>query len=263
MTAMPFTSRGGVRLRFEVEGTGSDLLVAPHLGGNIEWIRIAGWPTALAGHRLILAEPRGHGQSDRPLGVEAHRVAEYADDLLAIIRAAGAGTVAAMGISDGSQMCAGLASEHPGVVTTVIDLDGWDDRDLCEDPIRAQRLEYSRAIRSMGYAGALRSWGIASGAAEEPPLVRELIREDSEMVALEMEAWTQWRGPVSVLPRLKLPILRFVNGQRDRTEIDRIRQQSGSNVELHVIPGKSHWDLCTQPDHASGIIRAFLDRVGS
>ena len=258
---MPFAIRGNVRIHYEAEGDGPPVLVATGAGTNLAMWRAAGWVDAIPSHRVILADPRGHGESDKPRTVEAHRVEEYAEDVLAALRAAGESRSVVFGISDGSEIAVALAQAHPDVVTAIIDLDGWDDRDLCDDPIRADRLEWAKAVRAAGWPAYLKHiWG-GRLVADERPLVKEFMSADTEMVALGAESWTRWKGPMSILPRLKVPILRLVSGTRSQEELDRIQRLRQPNIETHVFPGVDHFDLCTEPVHSKVIVNQFLERV--
>ena len=237
------------------------MLVATGAGTNLAMWRAAGWVDAIPSHRVILADPRGHGESDKPRTVEAHRVEEYAEDVLAALTAAGESRSVVFGISDGSEIAVALAQAHPDVVTAIIDLDGWDDRDLCDDPIRADRLEWAKAVRAAGWPAYLKHiWG-GRLVADERPLVKEFMSADTEMVALGAESWTRWKGPMSILPRLKVPILRLVSGTRSQEELERIQRSRQPNIETHVFPGVDHFDLCTEPVHSKDIVNQFLERV--
>ncbi len=258
---MPFVTRGGVRIHYEVDGEGPALAFVGGLGGNLEVARRAGWVAAFPDYRVVGVDPRGHGRSDGPRDPRMHGIEEYRDDVLAVLDAERLDSVVGWGISDGSLVWAALADAAPGRVSALIDHDGFDDRDLCDEPLRQDRLDYARKVRAQGWAAWIRTRLASGGLTGEPPYLEAFASADSEMVALELEAWTRWKGPVSVLPSLNLPILRFLNGRRDEDEIARIRQQLRGNVELHILPGTSHQQLCLEPAHTVPLMRAFLARV--
>ena len=258
---MPFVVRNGVRIHYELDGQGPAVFYLPGLGGGVEVARLADWLTVFPDYRMIGIDPRGHGSSDQPREPSAHRVEEYRDDVLAVLDAEHVDRAVGWGISDGSVICAALADAYPDRVSAIVDLDGFDDRDLCEDPLRQGRLDFARTVRARGWGPLLRERMASGGIAGEPVWLASFASGDTEMAALELEEWTRWKGPVSLLPRLTVPILRCLNGRREPDEIARIRGQTRGNVELHVIPGISHQQLCLEPAHTQATVRRFLHRV--
>ncbi len=258
---MPFVTRNGVRIHYEVDGRGPAVVCAPGLGGSLEVVDCTEWPAAFRGYRRISVDPRGHGSSGKPSDVAAHRVEEYGEDLRAVADAEHLDRAVYLGISDGSEMIAAFATAHPERVAALIDVDGWDDRDPCEDPVRQGRLDMAKEVRVRGWDSLVSGLAASLGVSGEAPYVREFRKGDTEMAALELEAWTTWKGPVSLLPRLRMPILRFLNGKREASEIARIRAGNPANVELHVIPDEGHWRLCFEPELTIDRILNFLARV--
>src|SRR5208282_928500 len=97
-----------------------------------------------------------------------------------------------------------------------------EGEDLCEDPSRHERLDAAQQERT-DRGWLLRSMSAFEAYTISPALLNEFRGEDLEMVALELEEWTHWKGALSVLPRLKLPILMLLNGGREKDEIARLR----------------------------------------
>jgi pimeloyl-ACP methyl ester carboxylesterase len=64
---MPTTINDGLRIHYEVVGSGEPLLLYHGLTGSGERWRDTGYIAGLAeAYRLILIDARGHGQSDKP-----------------------------------------------------------------------------------------------------------------------------------------------------------------------------------------------------
>lgn len=64
---MPYVNNEGVRIYYEVEGQGPPLVLIAGLTGNLKTWRLYGYVKELKGdYRLILLDPRGHGDSDKP-----------------------------------------------------------------------------------------------------------------------------------------------------------------------------------------------------
>src|SRR5438093_1084823 len=86
--AMPYATGSGVRIHYHVEGNGAPLLLHTGFMSSIADWYSAGYVDALkAEHLLVLLDPRGQGDSDKPhktaLYIPAHRVA----DVLAVLDA--------------------------------------------------------------------------------------------------------------------------------------------------------------------------------
>jgi len=64
---MPYANNQGIRIRYEVEGTGPPLVLQHgSFGSGADW-RDFGYTSALSNdHQLILVDARGHGASDKP-----------------------------------------------------------------------------------------------------------------------------------------------------------------------------------------------------
>ena len=82
----------------------------------------AGYREALAGRRHLVLDHRGHGRSDRPMGLAEHRLEEYVSDVLAVLDATGVEKVAFVGYSAGATIGYVLAAAHPERVTSLVGL---------------------------------------------------------------------------------------------------------------------------------------------
>ena len=76
---MPYATNDGVRIRYEVEGSGPPLVLhIGYIGGLEDWAD-AGYVAPLArGFRVLRLDPRGQGQSDKP-----HDPAKYGPEMAA------------------------------------------------------------------------------------------------------------------------------------------------------------------------------------
>lgn len=212
-------------------------------------------------YRLVLIDPRGHGESDKPRDPKAHRIEEYRDDVHALLDATRTDRAVIWGISDGGKIGCAVASAFPDRVSAIIDHDGLPDRDLCESSEREERLDLARTIRTLGLSTWLAEGAPSAGFSPESQLIKEHQTADSEMAALELEEWTHWKGPVSILPRLKLPILRLISGTQDKDLLDRLQSIAVETSEFQVFPGINHLQICGEPRLTLGIMRDFLSRV--
>lgn len=114
---MPFTSNNGVRINYEIQGEGAPVLLIPGLGGGIG--QLAALSAELAkDHRVVTVDPRGAGGSDKPdLPYDG---ALLADDMAAVLDAAGVESAHAIGISFGGMIVQELALRHPARVASLL-----------------------------------------------------------------------------------------------------------------------------------------------
>jgi pimeloyl-ACP methyl ester carboxylesterase len=132
---MPFAKRAGVRIHYRDEGTGPPLVL--HTGGagdGTMWDG-AGYTARLGEFRLLVMDHRGRGRSSRVDDVAGHMRAEYADDVVAVAEAAGAGRFAFAGYSMGAAVGYRLAAAYPDRVSALVAIGGAaDPPDEPDDP---------------------------------------------------------------------------------------------------------------------------------
>jgi pimeloyl-ACP methyl ester carboxylesterase len=104
----------GRRLAFETYGGGDRLLVLLH--GLLMDARLnRGLARALAvrGHRVVLLDLLGHGQSDKPEHAAEYRLDVYAEQVVALLDHLGAERAVIGGTSLGANVALHVASRHP------------------------------------------------------------------------------------------------------------------------------------------------------
>jgi len=114
-----YAKSGGVNIAYQTVGDGPvDLVYAPGWISNVElgWEdpAIARFYQRLASFsRLILFDKRGTGLSDRVSDERPPTLEERADDLRAVLDAAGSKRAVLFGVSEGGNMCVVFAVTHP------------------------------------------------------------------------------------------------------------------------------------------------------
>ncbi len=259
---MPFATRRKVRLHYELEGHGPDVVLLPGLGGSIPPARRAGYARAIPEYRRLAVEPRGHGESGRPRDPSLHRIEEYRDDVVAAMDDAGVDRAILWGFSDGGTLAFAVADVYPERVRAVIDHDGYDGADLAEPVLRDDRIVRARAYASfVGDDGARRfreRVAAIFGLPPDHPWAAEYLKNDPQMLAFELEEWTHWAGPKSVLPRLRMPVLLVERASGNDERVRRIRANVPPGVELELIPAASHLELVLELERTAPRIRRFL-----
>jgi len=113
--------RDGVRVAYEVFGTGGPVLVLLPC-----WIimHARGWKAQVADLardcRLVVVDGRGNGASDRPVGPDLYSYAAFVDDALAVMDHLGLGECSLLGFSRGGALAALLAGRRPGQVRAAV-----------------------------------------------------------------------------------------------------------------------------------------------
>jgi pimeloyl-ACP methyl ester carboxylesterase/predicted glycosyltransferase len=109
-----FVERDGVRLYYEVYGTGETTVF---LMPTWSIIHSRHWKMQipyLARHcRVLTFDGRGNGRSDRPSAPEAYREEEFAADALAVMEATGTERAVLVSLSRGAERSLHLAAAHP------------------------------------------------------------------------------------------------------------------------------------------------------
>ena len=115
---MPYISRQGVHLYYEVHGQGPKVLFLSGTGGDLR-IRPSVFDRPLAKHFEVLAlDQRGLGQSDKPAG--PYTMHDYAADAKSLLDELAWTRVGVVGISFGGMVAQELALAHPERISRLV-----------------------------------------------------------------------------------------------------------------------------------------------
>src|ERR1700730_4345857 len=119
---MPTIDRDGVKIHYEVHGSGPALLLTHgYSSTSAMW---KGQIEALSKHhRLAVWDMRGHGQSDYPDDPAAYSEALTVADMAALLDAIGARTAIVGGLSLGGYMSLAFHRAHPDRVRALLIID--------------------------------------------------------------------------------------------------------------------------------------------
>jgi pimeloyl-ACP methyl ester carboxylesterase len=119
---MPQINRDGVRIYYEVHGSGPPLLLTHGYSSTS-----AMWQGQIAAlskhHKLVLWDIRGHGQSDYPDDPAAYSEALTVADMTALLDAVGADRAIVGGLSLGGYMSLAFYRAHPERVRALLIID--------------------------------------------------------------------------------------------------------------------------------------------
>jgi pimeloyl-ACP methyl ester carboxylesterase len=256
MSAMPMVTRDGVRLHYSDTGDGPAVFFHTGGGGDGTMWQAAGYLDALPGRRHLLFDHRGHGRSDQPRDLEAHRLDEYIADVIAVLDSAGIDRAAMVGYSDGARVIYALAARHPRRVAAIVGIGGVAHPTDTDDGRHGLAAE----VRQIGF----REWLERMSASETEPapswLMDNLAATPTEMFALEVEGWADAAFEYENFPRIEAPTL-IVCGELENTdgaaELATAALSTGTAV---VIPGFGHLQAFWRTDVTAPIISDFLAR---
>jgi pimeloyl-ACP methyl ester carboxylesterase len=161
---MPTVEGAGVELAYEeTAATGPAVVLVHGMAADR-----AVWAGAVAGARTIAYDRRGYGDSGAPEPYERTTVSEQAEDLVALLRATGAGPALAAGADFGALVVLDVLRRHPGVLRGAV-LVGPPVFQLVPtalEPLSAERLALEDALREGGRDRAVERWLELHGAAE-------------------------------------------------------------------------------------------------
>jgi pimeloyl-ACP methyl ester carboxylesterase len=183
-----FAERDGVKLYYGDYWHGAPVLLhSGAYGDGLLW-QPAGYPVSLTGKRLINIDPRGHGRSSMPRGVAAYRPQQYADDVIAVLDAAGIERTAIVGYGMGGNVALTAAASYPDRFYAVVSL-GFAP--IPHDPDPARLRADVDDLRLLGPRPLVKDLALSeSETQDEPPwLVENMSSTDRETLALTAEAW--------------------------------------------------------------------------
>ncbi len=111
---MPHTRRSGVRIHYEVRGSGPPVVLVHGYtaSGYSNWTA-AGWVEALGvRNTLLIPDLRGHGRSAKPYRASAYSIPAMAQDVLAVMDREGVASAPVFGYSMGGIVTLELLLEH-------------------------------------------------------------------------------------------------------------------------------------------------------
>jgi pimeloyl-ACP methyl ester carboxylesterase len=244
----------GLRIYYELVGTGLPLVLLHGSMGSTESWRMAGYTEGLADrYQLILVDLRGHGRSERPTAARSYLTPALASDVIAVLDDLEIESAALVGWSRGGEAALAAAAFHPSrvdamvIVGTRADLVGFED----VPPPSA------KAARSM--ASRLNRTGTSFLEAEliehgRPEWAKAVARADPKAMA------SLWRAQALVKPTdrklhdLAQPIL-AIWGEQEQPDP---RPPLPDTARVVVVPDEDHFGAFSRSDLIVPEVRAFL-----
>lgn len=256
----------GTAIAYRSVGTGPTVVLLPgiNFSGRI-WDRQV---AALAGEmRMVLVDPRGHGDSDKPVGDYSY--AAHAKDVAAVVDGLGLEDVTLVGWSLGGGIAARYASDSPRALKRLVLVAAAVPRftsapdfehGLPEDAVRGL-LERERTDRP-----AYRRWATEQsfGAAELDADTLDWLWSISMMTpswaslaCLEALASEDLR---EALPRVSVPTL-LIQGANDAfvpAASTAAAAEAIPDSRVMEFPNSSHGPFLEEPDRFTEVLRQFV-----
>ena len=256
---MPYASNDGVRIYYEIEGSGPPLFLHVGFLGTLEdWRREdTRYVEALRDdYRLVLLDPRGQGRSDAPHDTSAYTLDQRVGDVLAVLDAEEVEHAHYWGYWMGGWVGFGLGASVPDRVVSLV-LGGADPFQPDTGPVEDDA--WLRLFRQ-GMPAFVADWE------QRDPNMPAIMRErwlalDAQAMAAAQEASLIAPGLEDALPTIQTPTLIYY-GTDDYP--DRLPERAAAqipNATVVALEGLNHAQAIRRSDLVLPHVEAFLDRV--
>jgi pimeloyl-ACP methyl ester carboxylesterase len=255
---MPFTTTpSGIRIDHEVVGEGDDLVLVHGITESKQtWDPVL--PHLAEGHRLILLDLRGHGQSDV---ADVHDLESMAADVKAVLDEVGAENPVVVGHSLGGMVVSVLAAITP--VRAVVNVDqplalaGFKDALTPLEPmLRGDAFAQVMAGMFDGYAGPLPDEEKARVGALRTPVqqvVLDIWSPVFDQSVEELDALVR-----DMLDGLEAPYL-ALHGDDPGPDYRAWLTDVIPQAELEVWDGMAHYPHLMEPARFAERVRSFVN----
>jgi pimeloyl-ACP methyl ester carboxylesterase len=251
-----FTDASGIRLVYDVTDGGDPPIVFVHgWGGDRSYV--APQVEFFAGQHTVLAlDLRGHGQSSKPApGAAGYGIDVLADDVLAVVAAAGLRQPVLAGHSLGALIGLSLAA-RPGAISALVMV---DPAPITNEQAKAYFLESVDAVR----ADTDRSWrtSFARGFFLPTDTVRrdEIIEGfpagDPDIAAAVLRAMGEFDG-TGTLSRATVPVLCIGSAHPANSSAD--LRAACPSITIGQTVGSGHFNQLEVPGQVNAMIGKFL-----
>jgi pimeloyl-ACP methyl ester carboxylesterase len=248
--------RAGVRIHYEVRGSGPALLLTHGFSASTAMWAAAAEELART-HTVITWDIRGHGASDYPADPALYSVPLAVGDMAALLDAVGARRAVVAGHSLGGFLSLEFRLANPERVAALVLIDtgpGYRSD--------APRAVWNERIEKMAAAFERKGLAALGDGAE----VRAATHRDATGLARAARGILAQRDGrvVESLPKIAVPTLVLV-GEHDEAFLagSRYMAEKIPGAELAVIPGAGHSPNLSKPVEFHRALEGFLSRSAS
>ena len=258
-----FFAGARLRSRYRISGEGQPLVLIHGVGSDIDDLSLVAEALG-AGFRILRADLRGHGQSERVPG--PYSLEDFATDLVELMDHAGFAQADIMGFSLGALIAQRFALDYPDRVRRLALVSGVAGRTAAEREAVGKRLAALETNEPMSHATASAArWFTDDFRANHPEIVENRLariaanHKPSYAAAYRVLATSDLADD---LHRITVPTL-VMTGEFDQgsnTRMARLMHERIAGSELQILPGLRHSILLEAPELVAGHMRDFLSR---
>ena len=261
---MPYTKNEGTNIYWEEHGEGPPLVLVMGLASTLEmWHRMI--PALSQRFRTIVFDNRGVGRSDVP--APGYSIRDMADDLKAVMDAAGISECHLFGISMGGMIAQEFTLAYPDRVRSLIlGCTNYGGREV--EPAAPHILSILKARGEMSPLEAARAMvphiydkQTARETVEEDIVIRTKWFPSPQGYFGQLGAILSWESRQR-LPQIDRPTL-VIHGESDELVPPENGRRIASLIpgsQLHILPQASHIFMTDQPDLTQQVVLEFLGK---
>ncbi len=247
---MPYVTNQGVRIHYQVEGSGTPMVLCHGATSSGEDWRDAGYVDALKGdYLLVLVDGRGHGDSDKPHEPAAYDVKLRVADVVAVLEEVGVSKAHFFGFSLGAALAFGMARYAEDRVLSLVILGAQPYGQSAEGMRQGLRMGMEAFISSM------ESRGLPSS----PEQRARRLRNDTEALLASAE---DLPDVSDVLPSMTMPCL-VCAGEKDEAVFEKAREsvKHMPSATFVALPGLNHIESFFKSELVIPHVAAFLKEI--
>ena len=241
-----YASVNGLKMYYEMEGTGDPLVCIPPAFGYAGLNR---YPALIESHTVITVDLQGHGRTadipERPLSIE-----RYAEDVASLLKYLGIAKAEFFGESYGGNAVLMIAARYPELV--------------------GRAATYAATFGPPQVALNPKTTHFAEPPTAESSYI-QFQRDSYKKVAPDPEYWPRvfdklgnlhWRGfSKEELASIQAPVL-IALGDFDFVRLEHAVETVNlmPNAELAVIPDAGHFALFSEPERVIPVVKHFLEK---
>ena len=267
---MPKESINHTRIYYESHGKGFPLVLSYGLGGTTrQWAPQV--PALARDYRLILWDPRGHGQSDSPRDESAYGMDVSAADLLGLVDRLDLSRAYVGGLSMGGGIATRFTLAHPERVAALLIIDSASASGVPFSPEtvamreRTIELALNEGMEAVARHSMDDNPNISWRAERDPEAAKGIMNMylalDPVGYAHSVRALLDAASITDRLQEIRVPTLVLVGAEDPALPAARLTHEKIPGSKLVVIPDAGHLSNLDQPDAFNREVSAFLSEV--
>ena len=258
---MPFATNEGVRIHFDVEGTGPPLVLLHGFGVSGDAWRAGGHVDALSEEfQVITLDARGHGRSDKPHGPAAYSLPERVRDVTSVLDAVRVRSAFVLGYSLGGIAAFGVCTHAPQRLLSAIVLGAHP----YAERLPADFGEWGQRYIECGAKAAIERREADSGPLSSEQKA-ELEARDWKALGAALVATSRIRGLSDGISQGRIPYLLLCGTEDEDHDLASQAAVEFPNVSFRSLEGLDHHESRSRLDILIPIVKGFfgsqLDRV--